>query len=193
MNIDELLSEKVMGLDAAPITVVAYSSLTCPHCATFHLETLPQLKRSYIDTGQVKYVQRDFPVAGASTAAVAAAGAALARCAGNARYFEGLDLLFAAQESWVRSGDPVAAMKQALAPIGMPQAQMDACLASQALREGIERQRVEGQSAHGVAAVPAVLVNDRRVADDSFAGLAAVLVPLTPPSSTCRNACHRVE
>jgi protein-disulfide isomerase len=192
-NIDEMTSEKTMGLAGAPITIIDYSSLTCPHCATFHLATLPQLKRSYIDTGQVKYVYRDFPVPGASTTAAATAAAALARCAGNARYFEALDLLYGAQATWTGSSNPTAAMKQALAPVGMPSDKMDACLASTALQDAINRQKNEGQSTHGVTGTPTVVVNGQRVADNSFTGLAAVLVPLTPSSATCRNGCHRID
>ncbi len=192
-NIDEMTAEKTMGLAGAPITVIDYSSLTCPHCATFHLATLPQLKRSYIDTGQVKYIYRDFPVPGASTTAAAMAAAALARCAGNDRYFEALDLLYGAQATWTASSNPTPAMKQALAPIGMPSEKMDACLASTALQNAINAQRSQGQSTHGVTGTPTVLVNGQRVADNSFTGLVAVLVPLTPSSATCRNGCHRID
>jgi protein-disulfide isomerase len=191
-DLAEMLTEKMMGNASAPITLIDYSSLTCPHCATFHLTTLPQLKRSYIDTGQVKYIYRDFPVAGASTPAMAAAAAALARCAGNARYFEALDLLYSGQAAWVGNSNPTAAMKQALAPIGMPAEKMDACLGSSALQDGINRQKSEGQAVHGVTGTPTLFVNGQRVSDNSFTGLAAVLQPLVPSSATCRT-CHSID
>jgi protein-disulfide isomerase len=191
-NIDEMLSDKALGSANAPITVINYSSLTSPQSATFHLDTLPQLRRSYIDTGQVRLIYRDFPVPGASTAATAVAAAALARCAGNAAYFDALDRLFGAQATWMASSTPSAAMKQAVAPLGMPTEKMDACLASAALQEGITRQRDEGQSV-GVTQAPTILVNGQRVTETSFTRLATILQPLTPNPATCRGSCHRAD
>ena len=74
--------EHVLGDPAAPITMIEYSSLTCPHCGAFHTETLPTLKKEWIDTGKVKLVVRDFPLdQNALKAAV------LAHCAGD-RFFQ---------------------------------------------------------------------------------------------------------
>jgi protein-disulfide isomerase len=74
------LSERVLGDPNAPITILEYSSLTCPHCASFHANTLPQLKKDYIDTGKVKLVFRDFPFDRAALQA-----SMLARCSNPER------------------------------------------------------------------------------------------------------------
>ena len=73
------LGDKVLGSDSAPVTIVEYASVTCPHCATFHQKTYPALKSKYIDTGKVKLIFREFPT---QPAAVATAGFMLARQAG---------------------------------------------------------------------------------------------------------------
>lgn len=54
------MSERVMGDADAKVTIIEYASLTCPHCAKFHTETLPRLKAEYIDTGKAKLAYRDF-------------------------------------------------------------------------------------------------------------------------------------
>ena len=58
----EMLSEKTLGSSTAPVTMIDYSSLSCPHCADFDVVTLPLIKSTYIDTGRVKFVYRDFPL-----------------------------------------------------------------------------------------------------------------------------------
>ena len=69
------LPENVMGSEDAPVTIIEYSSMTCPHCAVFHKDTLPGLKENYIETGKVKYVLREFPLD-----QLAAAAFMLGRC-----------------------------------------------------------------------------------------------------------------
>src|SRR5947209_14674871 len=89
------LGEMALGDPQAPITVIEYASMTCPHCAHFHLTTFPELKKRYIDTGKVRFVFREFPLDPVATGAFM-----LARCAGNDRYFALLDLLFHEQRQW---------------------------------------------------------------------------------------------
>ncbi|HEY8536600.1 MAG TPA: thioredoxin domain-containing protein, partial [Vicinamibacterales bacterium] len=100
----------IMGAADAPVTIVEYASLTCPHCAAFHTKTLPKLKETYIDTGQVKLIYRDFPLD-----RVALAAAMIARCVEPARSFAFLDVFFQQQSSWAAGSDPnrmIAALKR---------------------------------------------------------------------------------
>jgi len=157
-NVSELLGERSLGSDTAPVTIVQYSSLTCPHCATFHQATWPLIKSTYVDTGKARLVYRDFPID-----SVSLAGASLARCAGAARFFEAIDILFRNQSAWSSAGDPRTAMKQALAPLGMTTGQMDSCLASTDLQNGILQVKQDGQSRDGVTAVPTFVINGRKL------------------------------
>ena len=80
-DLEAALSEMSIGSKDAPVTMYEYSSLTCPHCAVFHSDTLPRIKEAYIDTGKLRLVYFDFPLDD-----LALAGSMLARCAGPAMY-----------------------------------------------------------------------------------------------------------
>jgi protein-disulfide isomerase len=89
-------SDRVMGSPDAPVTVIEFASMTCPHCAAFATGVFPQLKSEYIDPGHVKYVFREFPLDG-----VARVASALARCQTGDNYFAFIDLIFANQQEWL--------------------------------------------------------------------------------------------
>ncbi|HEC14544.1 MAG TPA: DsbA family protein, partial [Rhodospirillales bacterium] len=90
--LEDALSEKVMGNPNAPVTIIEYASLSCSHCKAFHRDSLPKIKKEYIDTGKVKLIYRDFPLG-----SLALAGSMLARCAGTLKFFGMVDALFKAQ------------------------------------------------------------------------------------------------
>lgn len=96
--IQPFLAQPVLGDPNAPVELKEYASTTCSHCKAFHDEVFPKLKENYIDTGKVKLVWVVLPTAPTATSL---AGAALARCAGEARFFDVLDALFDAQDTLV--------------------------------------------------------------------------------------------
>jgi protein-disulfide isomerase len=89
------LPDMALGSAKAPITIVEYSSMTCPHCAAFSENVFPMLQSKYIDTGKVRFVSRAFPLD------IAAASATmLARCIANGdgpKYFDATTILFKRQ------------------------------------------------------------------------------------------------
>ena len=97
----------VIGSLDAPVTIVEYSSLSCPHCASFHKDTLPTLKKDYIDQGQVKFVFHDFPLN-----KPALAGSLLLKCIPIAERYDFMELLFEQQASWAFEGDYQTKLKQ---------------------------------------------------------------------------------
>ena len=86
----------VLGSEKAPVTVIEYASMTCPHCAHFSTATFPELQKRYIDTGKVRFIFREFPFD-----ALAAAGFMLARCAGKDKFMAVVETLFAKQSEWM--------------------------------------------------------------------------------------------
>src|SRR6201984_372422 len=116
------LDDIPMGSPTAPVTIIEYASMTCPHCAAFANTTFPKLKEKYIDTGKVKYIMREYPLDG-----LAAAAFMLARCAGPEKYYPLIETLFAEQRKWaVRQPIPplLAIAKQA----GFTQQSFEACI-----------------------------------------------------------------
>ena len=167
--------EAALGDPAAPVTMIEYASLTCPHCAAFHKELLPGIKERWIDTGKVRYVFRDFPLDG-----VALRAAVIAHCAGPERYYAFLDAMFANQTSWARAKDPVAALKQLARLGGLPEDKVDACLADEAMSNAVLQDRLDGEKEFKVDSTPTLVINGTVYEGDrTLDGLAAVIDPLT--------------
>jgi protein-disulfide isomerase len=162
--------EQAIGSPDAPVTIIEYASLTCPHCAHFHTDVLPELKERYIATGKVRLIYRDFPLDQRALAA-----AALAHCAGPERYFGFLDVLFQTQESWARADDFLGALKTLGKLGGLADQQMDACFADEQLTDRILQTRLDAQSQYEVSSTPTFVIDGKThtgVRDiDEFAGL----------------------
>ena len=94
--------DRILGKADAPVTIIEYASLTCPHCAAFEKDILPKIKSEWIDTGKAKLVFRDFPLDGSALKA-----AIVARCAPPERFYGFIGVLFAQQGSWGLAQDPV--------------------------------------------------------------------------------------
>jgi protein-disulfide isomerase len=152
---EEALAERTLGSPDAPVTMLDFSSLTCPHCADFHINTLPLLKTKYIDTGKLRLVFRDFPLDGNALKA-----AMLARCADPSRYFGFIEVLFKTQEQWGRASDPKKALAQLGALGGLPAGDFDACLDNKELFDKLVTQRKDFQNRYDVESTPTFIFNE---------------------------------
>lgn len=168
-----------MGDPKAPVTLIEYASLDCPHCATFSAEILPKLKTAFIDTGKLYYVLRDFPRTPA-----AAAGAIVARCGAAGQYHPIMALLFQTNEQWL--GPSVPAPREALITVaaraGLTREQVEACLQREDVLAQINDVAKEAAETLKLQAVPLIYVNGTEVSDHSYEGLekainAALAVP----------------
>ena len=157
-SMEEALSEKVLGKADAPVTIIEYSSLGCSHCAAFHKDTLPEIKKNYIDTGKAKLILRDFPLGGPALAA-----AMLARCSGNARYFGFVEMLFRSQESWAMTNDPLGELGKVARIGGMGEADFNTCLQNEKLMKALQDGMRKAQLEHDVEATPTFIVGDTRI------------------------------
>ncbi|MCI0431407.1 MAG: DsbA family protein [Rhodospirillales bacterium] len=150
--------DKALGSADAPVTIIEYASLTCPHCASFHRETLPKLKSDWIDTGQVRLVYRDFPLDGAALAA-----ATLARCMPADRYFGLIELLFERQSEWAIADEWRERLTQLAGVAGIDQAKFDQCLADDAQKNAAVKSREEGEAKYAVDSTPTFIINGRKI------------------------------
>jgi protein-disulfide isomerase len=152
----EGLPDLVLGSDKAPVTIVEYASMTCPHCAHFAEKTFPALKKDYIDTGKVRYILREFPLD-----SLAAAAFMLARCAGETdknKYYALVDTLFRKQATWAVE-KPIPPLEAITKQAGFTDASFKACLTNQKLLDGIEKVRQRAIDKFKVQSTPTFFIN----------------------------------
>jgi protein-disulfide isomerase len=147
------LPERSFGAADAPVTVIEYASLTCPHCRTFHMTAWPAVKERYVDTGKVRFIMREFPFDPRSSG-----GFMLARCSGEDKWYAVVDLLYRSQENWARVEEATAAFKSIMGMTGMSGEKVEACLKDQALLEKVTTVMTTGQS-YGVDSTPTFFIN----------------------------------
>jgi len=129
------LGDQALGNPNAPLIVVEYSSMTCPHCAEFHLNTFPEVKRRYVDAGRMRFVFREFPLD-----LLAVAAAVLARCSGSGNYFRMIDMLFTRQNEWMVMA-PLPPLFAIASQAGFTKPSFDECLANKQIIAGVEDSR----------------------------------------------------
>lgn len=125
--VGKVLPDIAMGQEDAPITMIEYASFTCGHCGSFFEENMPKLKAEYIDTGKVRFIQRDVYFD-----AVGLWAGILARCGGDDKYYAVGDMIFAQQKTWLdaKDADGIAAnLRKIGTAAGFSDEQMDACWA----------------------------------------------------------------
>jgi len=154
----------VLGSDKAPVTMIEYASMTCPHCAHFSETTFPTLKKRYIDTGKVRFIFREFPFD-----KVAAAAFMLARCAGkdggNDRYMAVVETLFAKQDQWVND-HPLEPLENIAKQLGFSEDSFKACLTNQKVLNDIEAVRDRAVDKLGVNSTPTFFINGKKIVGD---------------------------
>jgi len=151
--------DRILGNPEAPITIVEYASLTCPHRAHFANDVLPEIKKAWIDTGKAKLVLRDFPLDEPALRA-----AMIARCAPPDRYYAFADTFFAAQEKWVRSSDYREALARLAKLGGMGKEEFDTCLKNTELENKIVEGRLKATQELEVNSTPTFFVNGSKLA-----------------------------
>lgn len=149
--------DRVLGQADAPITIVEYASMTCPHCAHFANEVLPELKKKWIDTGKAKLVMRPFPLD-----PVALRAEMLARCLPPERYYPMVETLFKTQEKWAVAQDWRAALERVARLAGVSDKEFDACLANKALEDEIVQSRLTASTQLDVNGTPTLFVNGKK-------------------------------
>jgi protein-disulfide isomerase len=150
------LGDQILGNANAPVTIVEYASMTCPHCASFHETIFPELKKRFIDTGKVRFVFREFPLD-----PLAAAASLLARCAGGDKFFPMVETLFAQQNEW-RVQKPLQPLFAIAQQAGFTQQTFDACLENQQMLQGLEEARTRAAQRFNVQSTPTFFINGRQ-------------------------------
>lgn len=147
----------IIGNIDAKVTIVEYSSLSCPKCSDFHKNTYAQLKKQYIDTGKVRYVYRDFP-----TNPPALLGALLAHCSGSDRYYTYISTLMDSQPMWAYKNN----FKEYLINIGklggISEDKINTCFTDKNMEKKILDKAMTGIKVLKINATPTFFINGNK-------------------------------
>jgi len=161
-----------LGSDKAPVTIIEYASMTCPHCAHFSTTTFPELQKRYIDAVKVRFIFREFPLD-----ALAAAGFMLARCNGNDKFFPIVETLFAKQPEWLVK-EPIPPLQAIAKQFGYTEQSFNQCLANQKVLDAIQDVRDRAAEKLGVNSTPTFFINGKKfVGDQSIDAMAKEIDP----------------
>jgi protein-disulfide isomerase len=151
------LKDIALGKDDAPVTVIEYASMTCPHCARFHEATLPEITKKYVDTGKVRMILREFPFDPRAAAAFM-----LARCSPEDKYYPMVSVLFQQQQTWAAAEDAQAALLQISKLAGFSEESFKACLTNQKLLDDVNAVRERASKEFGVESTPTFFINGNK-------------------------------
>jgi protein-disulfide isomerase len=151
------LGEQAQGDPKAPVTLIEYAAVTCPHCSDFFLHQYPEIKSKYIDTGKVHFIFREFPLN-----ALDVAGYMLARCAGDDKYFPIVDTLFEKQREWAFVQKPLEPLMAIAKQAGFTKESFEACLTNQKVEDGVRWVRERAAQKFGVSGTPTFFINGKK-------------------------------
>ena len=151
------LGERALGDPSAPVTVIEYASMTCSHCAAFHETTFTPFKEKYIDSGQVHFIFREFPLDALATSAFM-----LARCVPEERYFAIVDTLFHQQRAWAFSQNPAQALLNIVRQAGFTEETFKTCLTNQQILDGVNWVKDRGSDEFEVTSTPTFFINGKK-------------------------------
>jgi protein-disulfide isomerase len=149
--------DRVLGKSDAPITIIEYASMTCPHCAHFAKEVLPKVKEKWIDTGKARLILRDYPLD-----ELALRAAMVARCAPPERFYPLVETLFETQDKWVVGKDWRTALGRIALLAGISQKEFTTCLADKKMEDQVAQSRLTASTQLGVDSTPTFFINGKK-------------------------------
>ena len=150
--------DHVEGKADAPITIIEYGSLTCPHCAEFDKVTLPEVKKNWIETGKAKLIFRVFPLNKLDLKA-----AKLASCVPPDRFFAFVDTVYQSQATWMGSSDPEQSLAGIARLAGVSEDKVKSCLADKKLEDEVVAAAFTAQKTYGVDSTPTFFINGAKM------------------------------
>ena len=146
----------VIGETNAPITIIEYASLSCSHCADFHINTLGKLKKEYVDTGKAKIVFRNFPFN-----YPALLGSMVLQCIPEDVRYDYMNALFQLQPNWVlrENAKSIQELYKIMQSGGMTKKEFDSCISNKELEEKILQIVINAQNEYNIRSTPSFLIN----------------------------------
>ena len=154
------ISLVVLGQDQAPVKIKIFSSLTCPHCASFHINVVSEIKKEYIETGKVQLIFLDFPLD-----QVAFNASKLLHCLDKKKQILFLDTIYETQNKWM-SGSNIKDINKNLKKIvmnfGINSTQYDKCLINETISDKILNGRIDANHKYSIDSTPTIIINEKK-------------------------------
>ena len=151
----------VLGVDNAPVKIKIFSSLTCPHCANFHIKIVPEIKKNYIESGKVQLIFIDFPLDQAAFNA-----SKLLHCLDQKKQMAYLDTIYKNQDKWTAGSNINAInnnLKKIVQVLGISSTQFDECLNDEVVEDKILNSRIDGHQKYSINSTPTIIINEKKL------------------------------
>ena len=150
----------VIGSNNAAVKIKIFSSLTCPHCANFHINVVSEIKKNYVDSGKVQLIFIDFPLDKASFNA-----SKLLHCLDKKKQIIFLDTMYESQSEWT-VGSNINEINDNLRKIvknlGINSARFDKCLNNEVISNKILEGRIDGHQKYSINSTPTIIINEKK-------------------------------
>ena len=150
----------VLGNDDAPVKIKIFSSLTCPHCANFHMEVIPEIEKNYVKFGKVQLIFLDFPLDLASLNA-----SKLLHCLDKKKQIKFLGTIYENQAKWTSGSDLSEInnnLKEMVKDLGISPTEFEKCLNNETVDNIILNIRIEGQRKYSINSTPTIIINEKK-------------------------------
>ena len=150
----------VIGSDNSKVEIIIYSSLTCPHCAKFHNDVLPKIKKEFVETGDAKIILTDFPLDLASLNA-----SKIIHCAKDNSKIKLLDAIYEKQKIWTNGNNIEAInenLKKIVSDLKINNFNFDKCLNDKVSEKLILEGRIKAQEKYKVDSTPQIIINKKK-------------------------------
>ena len=164
---EQNVKEKLItvGINDAPVIIKVFSSLTCPHCANFHMNVVPKLKK-YVDSGKVQIIFIDFPLDKAAFNA-----SKLLHCLDKKKQISFLDKIYKDQEKWI-SGSTIDEinnnLKKMVKSFGINNIEFDKCVNNDIIADRILNSRIDAHKKYSIEATPTIVINEKKLKEASL-------------------------
>tara|TARA_Y100000590_G_scaffold30860_1_gene34189 strand:+ start:657 stop:1280 length:624 start_codon:yes stop_codon:yes gene_type:complete len=160
-NLNKYDNFAVLGSDEAKVKIKIFSSLTCPHCAKFHINVVPEIKREYIDTGKVQLIFMDFPLD-----QVAFNASKILHCVDKKEQIKFLDIIYETQTTWTNASninDINKNLKKIVKNLGISAMQFDKCLIDETISDKILNARIDANKKYSIESTPSIVINEKKL------------------------------
>ena len=151
----------VLGKDNAPVKIKVFSSLTCPHCANFHIKIVPEIKKNYVESGKVQLIFIDFPLDQAAFNA-----SKLLHCVDQKKQITFLDTVYENQDEWTAGSNINEInnnLKKIVQILGINSTQFDKCLNDEVISDKILNGRIDGHQKYSIESTPTIIINEKKL------------------------------